>query len=214
MEREINERWSRAETAKKTAKPENPKTPSEPRIADSGPRRTKTADNSHSVPKDTPKPQKTPKKGFLDDWLSQEMPESESAQESIASPGQGTPSEASPSTDQVTPNNPDTPEELLASVSPTIPSKKSTSTKLITSDEVVPPVEPASRIGAKNQNTPINTSPVPLSIPAPSAHQVIAQVSPPVKRSTPDTPQTNTLTPSISNADAQQPDEVIFRVRR
>ena len=68
VEKEIQDRWSAAEKAKKAAKPEMSPEPSKSPV-DAIP--IKDAKNTAFAPKPAPKAPKTPKKGFLDDWIAQ-----------------------------------------------------------------------------------------------------------------------------------------------
>ena len=66
VEKEIQDRWSAAEKAKKTTKPEMPLEPSKSSV-DVVP--IEDDKNTISAPKTAPKAPETPKKGFLDDWM-------------------------------------------------------------------------------------------------------------------------------------------------
>ena len=75
VEKEINDRWSAAEQAKKTTAPtpgnpqKSPETPSEPHSAPSDAFSAKHNYNTGSEPKTAPKASETPHKGFLDGWM-------------------------------------------------------------------------------------------------------------------------------------------------
>ena len=66
VEKEIQDRWSAAEKAKKATKPEMPLEPSKSSV-DVVP--IEDDRNTISAPKTAPKAPETPKKGFLDDWI-------------------------------------------------------------------------------------------------------------------------------------------------
>ena len=71
VEKEIQDRWSAAERARKAEKPE---IASEANKSPVGATSIEDGKNIASAPKTAPKASKTPEKGFLDDWIAKNLP--------------------------------------------------------------------------------------------------------------------------------------------
>ena len=99
VEKEIQDRWSAAEKAKKA---EEAKMPPEPSKSPVDMALVKNEEKPVSAPKTAPEAQETPKKGFLDDWMTKHK---SSASESKPAPKRESKPESTPESSESTPES-------------------------------------------------------------------------------------------------------------